>query len=347
MNILQKLTKRELKLNKKRTLGTLVGIILATALITAVGGLAVTIKNSGFETVKNNIGYLHIILFGISNEQVEELKINNDYNHYEVINDLGVSVQKDTYSDVYSMNRETLDYFKTKIIEGDFPKNENEVLIGINLANNLKYKIGDEITAKIENEPEINIEQNPQIDLNQKEYKFTISGIFTSYVFPETSLITTNIDSEKNDMYLTLKNPKNCKKDFEELLGINPYKNNQTKKAKYEYKVINDILKWEVGAFGDRTTKLLYGMIGIILLIILVMSVFSIRNSFKISTTEKQKTYGMLSSVGATKKQIRKMVLYEARRLGFVGITIGCVLGTSVVYILVQIVNNIMRNKSK
>ena len=82
----------------------------------------------------------------------------------------------------------------------------------------------------------------------------------------------------------------------------------------------------------------------IVLFVIIVTSVFSIRNSFAISITEKLKTYGMLSSIGATKKQIRKMVLFEGFVLGLIGISIGILLGICVNILLVFIINTIGEN---
>ena len=79
----------------------------------------------------------------------------------------------------------------------------------------------------------------------------------------------------------------------------------------------------------------------IIMIIVIFTSVFCIKNSFEISITEKVKQYGMLSSLGATSKQIKKNVLYEAFRLGIIGIPLGIILGTLVIFILLKIVEKI------
>ncbi len=341
MNILQKFTKKDLKLNKKRTIGTLIGIILSTALITAVGGMAITLQNTLVEGEKNDSGYYHIQLSDISKQESEKIKLNKDYSHYEIVNDLGISKEETEdyarYPHLYSMSKETSDYLKTKITKGAFPKDETEVLVGEAIINSFNYKIGDVIEVNPGTIDEQEIDPETAQIINTKHYKFTISGIIRDY----DKMITTNIESENIDMYLTLKNPKNYKKDFEELLGKNPYNKEEAEKIEYEYYINRDLLHWEVGSFGDSTLKVLYTMVGIVIAIILITSVFSIRNSFAISTTEKIKTYGMLSSVGATKKQIRKMVLYEGRTLGLIGITIGCLFGTLVTFLLTHIINAI------
>ena len=339
MNILQKLTKKDLKLNKKRTMGTLIGIILSTALITVVGGMAITLQNTLVEGEKNNTGYYHIQLSDIKKTETEKIKLNKDYSHYEIVNDLGIAKEEteDTtrYPHLYSMSKETSDYLKTKIIKGNFPKDQTEVLVGEAIINSFNYKIGDVIEINPGTVEEKEIDPETTEIINPKHYKFTISGIIRNY----DEMITTNVESEKLDMYLTLKNPKHYKKDFEELLGKDPYNKEESEKIEYDYYINRDLLHWEVGSFGDETLKILYTMVAIVITIILITSIFSIRNSFAISTTEKIKTYGMLSSVGATKKQIREMVLYEGRTLGLIGITIGCILGTLITFLLTNIIN--------
>ena len=82
--------------------------------------------------------------------------------------------------------------------------------------------------------------------------------------------------------------------------------------------------------------------------IVLVSSVFVIRNGFAISITERLKQYGMLSSIGATKKQIKKSVYFEGFILGIIGIPLGIPLGILsgifAIYILVNVVNYILKD---
>ena len=76
--------------------------------------------------------------------------------------------------------------------------------------------------------------------------------------------------------------------------------------------------------------------------IIIFTSVYCIKNSFNISITEKIRQYGMLSSIGATKKQIRKSVKTEAAMLGIVGIPLGIGSGLLAAFILTRVVNALM-----
>ncbi len=97
-----------------------------------------------------------------------------------------------------------------------------------------------------------------------------------------------------------------------------------------------------LGGVGDTTTAMVAALAGIIIAIIVVTSIFVISNSFRISVAEKKVQLGMLSSVGATKRQIRKIVLKEGFYIGAAGITLGVLLGVIVVAILTVIVQKLL-----
>ena len=103
------------------------------------------------------------------------------------------------------------------------------------------------------------------------------------------------------------------------------------------YHVNEELLRWSGVSRSDNTTTMLYSLAGIVIGIIIVTSVFVIRNSFAISITEKMKQYGMLSSIGATKKQIKSNVLFEGMLLGLISIPIGILVGILATFILIKI----------
>ena len=116
------------------------------------------------------------------------------------------------------------------------------------------------------------------------------------------------------------------------------------KNSKYQFNSNNYLITLETNPLDENTTRSLGTVVLIVCLIIVFTSVFCIKNSFDISITEKTKQYGMLRSVGATKKQIRKNVFYEASILGLIGIPLGLLFGLLAAYILV-IVSNFFLNE--
>ena len=89
----------------------------------------------------------------------------------------------------------------------------------------------------------------------------------------------------------------------------------------------------------DGSFKALFTVAAVVALIIILTSVYCIKNSFNISITEKIRQYGMLASVGATRRQIKSSVKTEAAMLGVVGIPVGTMSGILASLILVKVVN--------
>jgi putative ABC transport system permease protein len=138
------------------------------------------------------------------------------------------------------------------------------------------------------------------------------------------------------DCYVALNEPKNID-DFEKLL-IRQYKI-----PRAGINENSELLAYETFRLSDNTMSSFIAIVAIILGIIVVATVFCIRNSFLISATEKKKMYGMLASIGATRKQIKKSVRKEGAALGAVGIPLGLVLGNAAVFILIKVLNIITK----
>ena len=118
-------------------------------------------------------------------------------------------------------------------------------------------------------------------------------------------------------------------------------------KAKYEIDENSYLIALETNPLTDSGIAGLSAVAIIVTIIIIFTSVFCIKNSFSISITEKIKQYGMLRSVGATKKQIKKNVFYEAAILGIIGIPLGILCGFIASYLLVIISNYFLNSSSE
>lgn len=336
MSIFSKLVIKNLKLNKKRAIGTIVGITLSVALICAVSGMFVSFRET---LVKNSIsgsGYYHIALSGIDEEKVNSLKLNRDIKDIHYTYELGISKvlsKNDYYSEltVYSLDRSDFDYLSYKVIEGVFPSDSSEALISENLSKETNLGIGDYIELDV----------NSGSEVVSKKYKIT--GItYRRKNSTGNLVITTESDSDYIWAYISLSNPRDYKNSFVELLNADSYDDiiyDSIEDIDYNYVINSELLRWEVFAFSDSTIRMLYAVISVVIGIIVIVSVFCIRNSFAISTTEKMRMYGMLASVGATKAQIRKSVIYEGLILGMIGIPLGIMCGSLAVFVLIKVVN--------
>ena len=388
MNVLNKLTKKNLLLNKKRTVVTIIGIMLSTALVCAVAGLVTSAQQTFVNLIKNTDGDYHISFSNVPQEQQKYIIQNNAVDSYYVTKELGYSkfesIQNEDkpYIYVVSMNENAFEKGAYKLIEGRMAQNENEIVIPQHLIDNgrVKINVGDKITLNVGTRElmdgsKLN-QKNPYLASSSKEYiyqetgkagdnedyeeqivdgqtkEYTVVGIMKRpntglepYSAPGYTAVTYsneggnigNTDkkvSKTANFYVTQKNPK----EYENV--INQIKNTMEAETDSEIEVdINeDLLRFE-GVLSESTLGVLYGIASVIIVIIIVSSVFVIRNSFSISVSEKTKQYGMLASVGATKKQIKRSVLLEGLYIGIVAIPLGILLGIVAIIILLWIVN--------
>ena len=157
MNILNKLTIKNLKLNKKRSLGTIIGIILSVALICAVSNMVSSFRETLIQNAINESGYWHIRLYNVSNDKLKRLKLNKDIDNIYTISEDGyakldtIKNEYKPYLKFYGMNKEAFNNLEFKLIKGRFPKNDNEIIISEHLNKNGKanLKIDDEITVNV------------------------------------------------------------------------------------------------------------------------------------------------------------------------------------------------------
>ncbi len=366
MNILNKLTIKNLKLNKKRSLGTIIGIILSVALICAVSNMVSSFRETLIQNAINESGYWHIRLYNVSNDKLKRLKLNKDIDNIYTISEDGyakldtIKNEYKPYLKFYGMNKEAFNNLEFKLIKGRFPKDDNEIIISEHLNKNGKanLKIDDEITVNVgdrvtlEDDYVLN-DSNPfdkgnEIIKNPNTKKYRVVGIikrpdvsFEPTSAPAYTTITTSTNEDNFSAFISLKNPRD-KNSFVELLGARNYDevvNMGINNPRYDYTLNNELLRWEALKFSDSTFSMLLSIAEVVIFIIIFTSIFCIRNSFAISTTEKMRMYGMLSSVGATKKQIKKSVLTEGFILGLIAIPIGIMCGIIAVFVLLKIVN--------
>ena len=365
MNVLNRLTIKNLKLNKKRAIGTIVGIILSVALICAVSGMVTSFRKTlVVETISSN-GYYHLELDGINSEKLTKLELNDDIENTNTFYNLGYgfveSVNKwSPYINVFSVNDEkTYDNLSINVIEGRKPINENEIIISERMLDVTDYEIGDTLIVEVGQRVSYDEDGNQYILdetiayvegeeelINTKKYEFKIVGVMKRSNWDYSVMgLTTNLKSETIRTYIELSNPRDYQSSISEILGVGDYDDviySRIDDLDYRYNLNNELLRWEVFSFSDSTMVALTSIATIVIIIIIVASVFCIRNSFAISTLEKMKMYGMLASVGATKKQIRKSVIFEGFILGIIGIPLGIISGVLADFILIKIVNYLL-----
>lgn len=400
MNLMKTLTLKNLKLNRKRTIVTIVGIILATALLSALVTLVSSFQYSMIEYQKQKDGDFHVKFSNVKMSELSEFK--NNRNIESTFETMGMGFAKldgcknedKPYAYVMATDEAGFERGCFKLIEGRMAKNENEIVIPRHLKTNgrIDIKVGDEITLDVGKRYDSNTksviskncayenEAETLTDTVTKHYK--VVGIMerpgygmedysaAGYTFvtysDELAAIDNGTKSEASEADTTLtvysrytqKALRNKDTVTADIIGVDEKlfekANNSSvemsseesdrflkemENAKYDIYMNGYLINYECVFPIDGSFKALFTVAAVVALIIILTSVYCIKNSFNISITEKIRQYGMLASVGATRRQIKSSVKTEAAMLGVVGIPVGTMSGILASLILVKVVN--------
>lgn len=393
MKLLNKLTLKNLRLNKVRTIVTIVGIMLSAALITVVSGMALSGRQTMIDAQMVYGGNYDVALDIIDNSVIETARNNRNVKNAFYKERLGYARTKNAdgeicdYS-VLAMSENTYgNCFKIDLIKGKFPTNSGETVVtkAFKTQDGKDVKIGDKITLDVGvlTDKDGNVLDEEGIhNLLQKDFNkcsiidtvkrtYTVTGIIerpkTSELYdPSNFSMIYTVSDEKapieairtkhmNKLYIayTPQSEGDYLQNTADILGFKaddmsnvisdeiPPEDQQTSGINaYEFNSI--LLSMKGYGSNDATNTVIFSLAVIIIIIVMLASVFVIRNSFAISITEKTSMYGMLASVGATKRQIRRNVLFEGFILGLIGIPLGILLGLGVNAILITILNSVL-----
>lgn len=390
MKLLNKLTLKNLRLNKVRTIVTIVGIMLSAALITVVSGMALSGRQTMIDGQKTWSGNYDVVFDITNNAKIDEIRHNrnvesayyrerlgyaeatNADDEYCAYTVLGLS--KDAYGNLFKINLE----------DGKFPTNSSEAVVtrAFKTQDGKEVKIGDKITLDVgiltNKDGEVFTEDRAG-ELFPKEFKecniidkskktYTVTGIIekpqTGEIYNPSylSVVYTASDEKApaeavrtknmNKLYVlyTPQSESRYLENTDEILGYSEdedwsqdiYSDPDNDAGIQAVDYNSPLLSMKGYSGSDSTNIVIFSLAVIIIIIVMLASVFVIRNSFAISITEKTSMYGMLASVGATKRQIRRNVIFEGFILGLIGIPLGILLGLGINAILITILNSVL-----
>jgi putative ABC transport system permease protein len=393
MNRLNELTIKSLRMNKKRTVMTIFGILLSTALICALGGLVASMQKTVVEDAKADNGDYHARFLGVLKENLGYVEENRNVEDFCLVEGLGYADFSESknedkpYFYLMAFDENSLERMGLVLVEGRMPENGEEVVISESILKNGggTYQVGDVMELSV-SERELNGEKlgqnNPfhgkedveaaEEDMEEsgqekkeeaaegtqesktgevlkEKFKksYTVVGIverpnytIEQYTAPGYSVITKMDEvQERADIYVNFDHVVKTRKYAAKIQET--LKKYQDMDSEPQYN--SEVLRWSGSDMSDDTRSFLYGVGSIVILIIMVSSVFVIRNSFAISVMERMKQYGMLASIGATSVQIRKNVLFEAFLLGLAGIPAGMLAGMAAAFLLVQVMERLLK----
>lgn len=368
MKLMRRLTRASLRLNPVRTMVTILGIALSTALITSVLTLFSCGRDAFIHYKKAQDGDWHVALLSCDNEKAEKISAMDEVERISAVKGIGFArikgIQNDykPYVCVRAYDEISMKTLGIRLIQGRLPENENEIVIPSHLYTNGRFKdwkVGDQITLELGQRKIadtvyplcLNEAYDPDIEeelVNDQSMTYTVVGQMErpSYLIENSDAAgytcITAMEEEVSGDYTAYIRLKNSTLDHVEqvLKKITGEDIDSFGEFGYSYRMNFNLIEIEKSLLSNDSIASLAKAGAVALVIIIISSVICIRNSFAISISEKVRGYGMLCSIGATKRQVRKNVFYEAFLLGVCGIPLGVVFGLIASVIMVHVSNH-------
>lgn len=347
MNIFNKVALQNMKKRRTRTIVTIIGVVLSAAMITAVTTLAISLQNYMVNGSIEKYGDWHVEFFDVSPSFVQKQTKNDDVANTSTFENVGYAKLNGSknpekpYLFIAGFSKEAFDTLPITLISGRLPENSREILVSGKVATDggVKFAVGDTISLPVGNRMNGNDNLNQsdpytvgdETFVSQGERSYKVVGTCRKPIFEESSspgytLITkadAQVKTDSLSLFVKLKNPHQVH-SYASSTGNNAY-------------VLNDnVLRFMGISDNNLFNMLLYSVGGIVVAIIMLGSIFLIYNSFNMSLNERTQQFGILSSVGATTKQLRNLVLFEGLCIGAIGIPIGVVVGIVSIGLLIS-----------
>ena len=362
MNLYTSLTLRYLKQNKRRTLVTIIGIILATALICGIGNICTSFMDYQMRDEIQSSGSFYATFTDIDKEKASVITKSSGVSEYGYKKNLGSVIldkKNSTSLDINVFDKNTINSFQITLKKGSYPKNESELIVTQDLLNKWNKKIGDKITLNL---GELIYDDMGMISKlkNPQKTTFKIVGTLDKALYNSKFAIAgfdiNSVDkNEKFDVSICTKNPKDIYKTAISIgknIGLvqkdNPKDEsyNYDEQANLYFKDIeyNEGLLRLLGASSYSNINItLLLIVGLVASLVIIATIATIYNSFSIAISERKKQFGILNSIGATKSQIMKLVFLEGFLVSIVGIPIGLLSGTVAIDIVFKVIKTFFK----
>lgn len=353
MNVFNKVTLESLKKNRTRTIVTIIGIMLSAAMICASTTLVSSMQNFVLRCAIHIDGDWYGAVYDAAYKDYEDIRDSDRVSsaaYAQVLGYAKIDSANERKPYLYVLGGDVASgYFKTMpvhLILGTLPKDSTEIILPEHLTSNGKvnYKLGDIVTLDVgdrtldgrrlgQDTPVYTYDSKTHTEVmsserleNTEPRTYTVVGIyerpaFEDYAAPGYTALTA-ADTKSADQ-----SPIHCYFKLHKPAGVYDFMREMGYTQEYRYAYNTKVLLYSGTAPFDSFLTAFYSLAAIIIALIVFGSVSLIYNAFSISVSERTRQFGLLSSVGATRKQLRRMVLFEALAVSIVGIPLGILVG--------------------
>ena len=353
MNVFNKVTLESLKKNRTRTVVTIIGIMLSAAMICASTTLVSSMQNFVLRCEIYSSGDWYGAVYDAAYKDYEDIRDSGKVSsaaYAQVLGYAKIGSANEYKPYLYVLGGDAASgYFETMpvhLILGTLPKDPTEIILPEHLTSNGKvnYTLGDTVTLEVgdrmldgkrlgqdtpiyayDSETHTEVMSGEGLE-NTEPRTYTVVGIYERPTFEDYSApgytALTAADTKSADQ-----SPIHCYFKLHKPAGVYDFMKEMGYTQEYRYAYNTKVLLYSGTAPFDSFLTAFYSLAAIIIALIVFGSVSLIYNAFSISVSERTRQFGLLSSVGATRKQLRRMVLFEALAVSIVGIPLGILVG--------------------
>ena len=353
MNVFNKVTLESLKKNRTRTVVTIIGIMLSAAMICASTTFVSSMQNFVLRCEIYSSGDWHGAVYDAAYKDYEDIRDSGKVSsaaYAQVLGYAKIGSANEYKPYLYVLGGDAASgYFETMpvhLLLGTLPKDSTEIILPEHLTSNGKvnYTLGDTVTLEVgdrtldgkrlgqdtpvytyDSETHTEVMSGERLE-NTEPRTYTVVGIYERPAFEDYSApgytALTAADPKSAEQSLI-----HCYFKLHKPAGVYDFMKEMGYTQEYRYAYNTKVLLYSGTAPFDSFLTAFYSLAAIIIALIVFGSVSLIYNAFSISVSERTRQFGLLSSVGATKKQLRRMVLFEALAVSIVGIPLGILVG--------------------
>ena len=311
--ITKKLAKKSLQSEKRRNLMVVIAVALAAFLICFTGIVSTSLTQMQRNQV---VDTYEAVWLGVEENDIETLKGLPEFERVGGYYMLGEELSEQGYHASYVYcDAQMMEITKAQmeLLEGRVPEKANEVVVSeyflSTYGNNAK--IGDTVTLDTESFHGDYVVTGIMDSVNEKEAN-TCAIILSNAALTEWK----GFDPTGYRAYVHFKNSDQL---GEELMT------SYCREIAEEYQLPMPKMNSKYFAYASKSFD--FALMAGVIAIVLIGGYIVIQSIFRISINDKIKSYGQLRTIGATPKQIKRIVKREGRKLGSIGILIGTVLG--------------------
>lgn len=317
-----------------------IAIILTTLLLFVIPSIGKDMVEVNFAVINKIYPTWHALYRNVDESTVMKLAAYHDVKTYGLRSDAGYMNLEDATVSMMYMDRTGMELYKVKLKEGQLPQKENDIVVskGILEALGQNGKIGDTITVPYQ------ILKDDGLDYT-KEKDFRICGFLADN---ESSKEQKQYTSLVSEAFLKAEIPVEQVK-YRFLLQVNGQKGNTT--ADYTETIQNIARQFGISEDDMNINKEYLAanyvdpatipvIVGIMLIVVLA-GIITIYSVYYVSMNQRVREFGKLKAIGATKRQLRQIVLREGMGVALFAIPIGLLIGTvAVKVVLLQFVEH-------